>query len=399
MTSAGLFEWTVFIALVASLLFVDLVYANRAGQHRSTRKAWVWSALWIGVALAFGAWIGFRLGTEAGLLYITAYFLEESLSIDNLVLFALVFSQTGIPPALQHRALFWGVIGALVMRAVLIGFGILLFQRFQWLAYPFGALLLYAAWRMLKGEQQRRLWIDTTCSLCTSWISRFIPIVPELHGERFIVRVDGKRYATPLLVALAAIESADLVFAVDSIPAVFAVTRDPFLVYTSNIFALLGLRSLYAVIGDLVTRFVYLRIGLAVLLVLVALKLLLSDVVHVPPGISLGIIVTIFAAAVTASRLLPNPSLRKEPSMSVCSHRGEMKVLEPATRVCAKCEALGDSWVHLRLCTSCGNVGCCDSSRNKHATAHFQESRHPIIRSIEDGEDWKWCYVDQTVVD
>jgi hypothetical protein len=200
-------------------------------------------------------------------------------------------------------------------------------------------------------------------------------------------------------VALAAIESADLVFAVDSIPAVFAVTRDPFLVYTSNIFALLGLRSLYAVIGDLVTRFAYLRLGLAVLLVLVALKLLLSDVVHVPPALSLGIIVTIFAAAVAASRLLPNPSRRKERSTTVCSHRGEMKILEPATRVCAKCEALGDSWVHLRLCTSCGNVGCCDSSKNKHATAHFQESAHPIVRSIESGEDWKWCYVDQTVVE
>ena len=237
MPEAGPVEWGVFIALVASLLVIDLAYASRGKQRRSARAAWMWSALWIGVALAFGGWISVRLGTEAGLLYITAYFLEESLSIDNLVMFALVFSQTGIPTSLQHRALFWGVIGALVMRALLIGFGILLFQRFHWLVYPFGALLLYAAWRMLRGEQQRRLWVETTCSLCTSWVSRFIPIVPELHGERFTVRVDGKRHATPLLVALVAIESADLLFAVDSIPAVFAVTRDPFLVYTSNVFA------------------------------------------------------------------------------------------------------------------------------------------------------------------
>jgi tellurite resistance protein TerC len=397
MSNAGLVEWGVFGVLVAGLLLVDLVYANRRGQHRSVRTAWMWSALWIGVALAFGLWISVRLGTEAGLLYITAYVLEESLSIDNLVVFALVFSQTGIPPSLQHRTLFWGVIGALVMRALLIGFGILLFQRFHWVVYPFGALLLYSAWRMLKAEEQHRPWIDTSCTLCNSWISRFIPITPELHEERFTVRIDGKRHATPLLVALVAIESADLVFAVDSIPAVFSVTRDPFLVYTSNIFALLGLRSLYAVIGDLVTRFSYLRIGLAVLLVVVALKLMLSNVVHVPPVISLGVIVGIFVATIAASRFLP--ARRKETPMTACTHRGEMKVVEPTTDVCAKCEAMGDTWVHLRMCTSCGNVSCCDSSKNKHATAHFQESGHPIIRSIEPGEDWKWCYVDQTVVE
>ena len=312
MLDAGPVEWTVFVALVAGLLFIDIVYARRSEQGRSLRKAWTWSALWIGVALAFGAWISVRLGTEAGLTYVTAYLLEKSLSIDNLVVFALVFSQTGIPPSLQHRTLFWGVIGALVMRALLIGFGVYLFARFHWLVYPFGALLLYAAVRMLKVDRGRHSWVESTCSLCTSWISRFVPIVPELHGERFTLRVAGKRYATPLLVALIAIESADLVFAVDSIPAVLAITRDPFLVYTSNIFALLGLRSLYAVIGNLVERFTYLQIGLAVLLIFVALKLLLSGVVEVSAGISLGVIVTILAVAVAASRFLPNPRLRRD---------------------------------------------------------------------------------------
>ena len=197
--------------------------------------------------------------------------------------------------------------GALVMRALLIAFGIYLLGRFHWLVYPFGALLFYAAVRMLKGEPQQRQWAESTCSLCTTWISRFIPIVPQLHGERFTVRVDGKRHATPLLVALVAIESADLVFAIDSIPAVFAVTRDPFLVYTSNVFALLGLRSLYAVIGHFVTRFKYLRIGIALLLFFVALKLVLSDFVHINTGISLGIIVAIFTASIAASRFLPDP--------------------------------------------------------------------------------------------
>jgi TerC family integral membrane protein len=311
MPGAGTVEWAVFGALVAALLFIDIAYASRGPRGHSRRKAWTWSAIWIGLALAFGAWIALRLGSEAGLTYITAYFLEKSLSVDNLVVFALVFSQTGIPPALQHRALFWGVLGALIMRALLIAFGLYLLERFHWLVYPFGAMLLYAAFRMLKGDEQRQ-WIENSCRLCTSWVSRFIPITPQSHGERFIVRIDGKRYATPLLVALTVLESADLVFAIDSIPAVFAVTRDPFLVYTSNVFALLGLRSLYAVIGDVVARLRYLRLGLAVLLVFVAAKLVMSGFVHIPPGVSLGVIAAILGLAIGASRFMP--AARNKPS-------------------------------------------------------------------------------------
>src|SRR3954447_13788025 len=170
MPGAGAVEWAVFGALVAGLLFIDIAYASRGPRGHSRRKAWIWSAIWIGLAVAFGAWIALRLGSEAGLTYLTAYFLEKSLSVDNLVVFALVFSQTGIPPALQRRVLFWGVFGALVMRAVLIASGIYLLARFQWLVYPFGALLAYAAFGMWRGEQQRRVWVETTCSLCTSWI-------------------------------------------------------------------------------------------------------------------------------------------------------------------------------------------------------------------------------------
>jgi TerC family integral membrane protein len=398
MHGAGLLEWGVFIGLVVGLLAVDIAFGRQTVS--SARRAWIWSAVWIGVALAFGAWIAVRLGSAAGLDYVTAYLLEKSLSIDNLVVFALVFSQTGVPPSLQRRVLLWGVAGALVMRALLIGFGIFLIQRFQWIIYPFGALLAYAAWRMWKGEQEPRYpWVEATCTLCSSWISRFIPITPQPDGERFVVKIDGKRHATPLLVALVAIESADLVFAVDSIPAVFAVTRDPFLVYSSNIFALLGLRSLYAVIGNLIAKFRYLRIGLAVLLLFVGAKLVLSGVIHIPAGVSLGVIAAIVALAIAASRLLPDPSSRKESPVRECTHLDEMKVLEPATRACAQCLALGDTWVHLRLCTSCGHVACCDSSKNKHATRHFHETHHPIVRSIEPGERWKWCYVDQVVIE
>jgi tellurite resistance protein TerC len=396
LSSAGTVEWAVFAALVAGLLFVDVVFAGRSS---SRRQAWMWSGIWLGVALGFGLWLTLRDGPEVGLTYLTAYFLEKSLSIDNLVVFALVFSQTGIQPRLQRRVLFWGVFGALILRAALIASGIYLLARFQWLVYPFGALLAYAAFTMWRGEQQRRLWVETSCALCTSWISRFVPIVPEPHGHRFIVKVDGRRHATPLLVALVAIEGADLLFAVDSIPAVLAITRDPFLVYTSNIFALLGLRSLYSVIGDLVSRFQYLRIGLSVLLVFVAAKLVLTDFVHIPPGISLGVIAAILGLAAAASRWLPEPIPKEGGATGPCSHRGAIKVLEPAVHVCPQCVAKGDSWVQLRMCMSCGQVGCCDSSKNRHATGHFKESGHPIMRSIEPGERWKWCYVDKTVVD
>ena len=298
MREAGWLEWSTFAALVAVLLVVDIGYASRGERGQSVRKAWTWSLLWIGVALAFGAWIALRLGSRAGLDYLTAYVLEKSLSIDNLAVFAVVFAQTGVPPALQQRALLWGVVGALLMRALLIAFGIYALQRFHWLVYPFGALLAYAAIQTLRGEAGRKPWIEAACALCNSWVSRFIPIAPRLDGDRFLTRIDGKRFATPLLVALIAIESADLVFAIDSIPAVLSVTQDPFLVYSSNIFALLGLRALYGVVGDLFTRFWYLRVGLAALLGFVALKLMLSDVVHIPAAVSLGVIAFILAAAV-----------------------------------------------------------------------------------------------------
>ena len=399
MSAAGPLEWTVFAVLVIGLITVDVLYASRNAQAQSLRRAWTWSAIWIGIALAFGLWIWSRIGRDAGLTYLTAYFLEKSLSIDNLVVFALVFSQTGIPVSLQRRALFWGVLGTLVMRALMILAGIYLLERFQWLVYPFSALLLYAAVRMLQSAERPRPWVDTTCALCTSWVGRFIPISAQPHGERFTVLIDGKRHVTPLAVALVAIESADLVFAVDSIPAVLAVTRDPFLIYTSNVFALLGLRSLYAVIGNLFERFPYLRTGLAALLVFVALKLALSAFIHIPPGISLAIIATILAVAAAASRLLPTQIRRKEPAMARCTHRDRIKDVQPSDTGCTQCKAMGDTWVHLRMCLTCGQVGCCDSSKNKHATGHFRETGHPIIRSMERGERWKWCYVDEAVID
>jgi tellurite resistance protein TerC len=302
--SGSALDWTVFGLLVAGLLALDLVVSSRHND-RSTRAAFVWSGVWIALAVAFGGWIATRLGANAAVTYYTAYLIEKSLSVDNLLLFALVFAQTGLSPPLQRRALLWGVVGALAMRALLIGLGLYFLQKFQWLIYPFAVLLAYAAFRMWRGEQGLQRRIEATCSLCESWIARFIPITPVPHGDRFVVRLNGRAYATPLLVALVAIETADLVFAVDSIPAVFAVTRDPFLVYTSNIFALLGLRALYSAIGSLVSRLRYLRAGIALLLIFVAAKMALHDVVEIAPGLSLAVIALVFGAALLASLVCP----------------------------------------------------------------------------------------------
>jgi tellurite resistance protein TerC len=303
MIEAGSAEWAVFWVAVAAALAGDAI-AGRASET-NVRGALLWSGIWIALSLAFGAWVTLRFGGEAGITYLTAYALEKSLSVDNLFLFALIFSQTGIPPALQHRALFWGVAGALVMRAVLIGAGVWLLALFHWVIYVFAALLVLAALRMLLGAEKERKFVESSCAVCTSWVARFIPITPVLEGKRFLVRRDGRLVATPLLVALVLIEGADLVFALDSIPAVFAVTREPYLVYTSNVFALLGLRSLYFVLAGAIRSLRFLRTGLAVMLLLVSAKMLLAGWIEIPPWVTLVAIAVIFCLSIAASRLFP----------------------------------------------------------------------------------------------
>jgi tellurite resistance protein TerC len=387
-------EWVVLGAVLAGGLALDFA----ASAKSSTRSAALWSAFWIGLGLAFGGWIALRLGGEAGVNYLTAYLLEKSLSVDNLFVFILIFSLTGIPAGLQRRALFWGIFGALVMRAVLIALGVELLERFHWAIYPLAALLAYGAWRMLRGEEQQARFVERQCAICESWLARVIPIEPRLHGARFLVRRNGRLMATPLLVALTVIETTDVLFAIDSIPAVLSVTRDPFLVYSSNVFALLGLRSLYFLLAGVIRKLRFVRIGLAMMLLLAAAKLALGEVYHVPPLVSLAAIVVIMLASVIASLLFPKAE-EAAPATATCSHRNQVDDAAPKTDGCEECLKLGERWVHLRLCMTCGHVGCCDSSPNRHATAHFRATGHPIIRSLEPGERWKWCYIDKTMLD
>jgi len=258
-------------------------------------------AFWIAVALAFGVWVAVARGTTAAAEYYAAYLLEMSLSVDNMFVFAIVFSTLHIPAASQRRVLAWGLTGALVFRAVMITGGIALIQRFAWSIYPFGALILFAAWRILFAAERERRVVAAACEVCSTWIARIVRVSPVLDGPRFWRREGGHLVATPLFVALVVIETTDIVFAIDSVPAVLAITRNPLIVYSSNVLAMLGLRSLYFVVSDALDRLRYLRQGLAAVLVFTGAKMLASGWVHVSPGMSIAIIGLVLGITIAAS--------------------------------------------------------------------------------------------------
>ena len=300
----SLWVWGLFGALVLAMLALDLGALRRTEGEQSLRSATLWSAAWIGVGLGFGGIVFSLYGSDAALMYYTAYALEKSLSVDNIFVFVLIFAELQIPAAEQRRVLYWGVLGALVMRAIFIALGVFLLARFHWIIYPFAALILFAAVRILFGQEKERQVVVGACAVCSTWVARIIPITPVLRGHHFWVRQNGRLLATPLFIALVLVEVTDAVFALDSIPAVFAVTQDPFLIYTSNIFAMLGLRSLYILLGGAISRLRYLRFGLAFILAFVGVKLLLGDVVEIPAWVSLSVILGAVAASAAFSLMM-----------------------------------------------------------------------------------------------
>jgi tellurite resistance protein TerC len=310
----SLWPWALFGVLVLSALALDLglFHSRRNDQRELTlRQATARTIAWAALAFLFGLVVLALDGERAAFTYVTAYLLEQSLSIDNVFVFLLIFSELRVPPAQQRGVLLWGVIGALVMRGLLIAAGLFLLSRFHWVVYPFAALIIFAAIRLLWGGQKQRELVVAACGICSTWVARIIPITPQYHGTRFWVRLpeQGRRLvATPLLVALIIIETTDIVFALDSVPAVLAVTTDLFIVYTSNIFAMLGLRSLYFVLAGVVERFRFLRVGLAAILIFFGARLLLGNVVEVPNEISLGVIAAALALSVVASLKWPSPA-------------------------------------------------------------------------------------------
>jgi tellurite resistance protein TerC len=303
--------WAVFSAVVLALLALDLGVFNRRAHSPSTREALAWSTAWITLAAVFGVGVAFTLGTEAALTFATAYLVEQALSVDNLFVFLVLFAYFKVPDVQRHRVLFWGILGALVMRAAMIFAGAALLERFEWLLYVFGAFLLFTAARMAFGGGDH---VDPAHNPVLRLVRRLIPVTHGYRGSHFFVREPAaaggppRLSATPLFVVLVLVETTDLMFAVDSIPAVFGVTRDPFLVYTSNVFAILGLRSLFFVLAGVITRFHLLRFGLAGVLAFVGAKMLLGHWVHVPTAVSLGTIALLLGASIVASLMIPAPA-------------------------------------------------------------------------------------------
>lgn len=291
--------WLGFTALVVTLLVVDLGILNRRSHVLSFKEAVSWSAGLISFALLFGLFILWREGARPALEYYTGYLIELSLSVDNLFVFILIFSYFGVPAEAQPKVLKWGILGAIVMRFIMIGLGALLLERFDWIVYVFGGILILTGIRMLMQKEER---IEPERNPLVRLARRWLPFAKAYDGARFFIRTGtGRILATPLLLVLLVVEWSDLVFAIDSIPAIFAVTRDPFLVYSSNVFAILGLRALFFVLAGMMDKFVYLKPGVALILVFVGVKMTTSYWVHVPILVSLAVIVLTLATAVGLS--------------------------------------------------------------------------------------------------
>ena len=294
--------WTVFLVGVAAILALDLGVLNRKAHAVRPREAALWTAFCVTLAGLFALWIGWRFGARPALEFTTGYLIEYALSVDNLFVFLVVFSYFRVPPQFQHRVLFWGILGALFLRAFFILTGAALLARFHWMIYLFGAFLVVTGVKLLvSGEGE----VDPENNPMLRLARRFLRVTPRYHGQRFFVLEQGKRFATPLFLVLIVIEGTDVVFAVDSIPAIFGVTQDPFIVFTSNIFAILGLRSLYFTLAGLMERFRHVKHALVFVLAFVGLKMMLSHHVKIPDLLSLGLIAGALGLGVLASLRAP----------------------------------------------------------------------------------------------
>jgi tellurite resistance protein TerC len=303
-----LIGWVVFATVVPTMLALDLLVFNRRPHVLSLREAALWVAAWVSLGLGFGVLVFVTRGTTAGTEYLTGYLLEYSLSMDNVFVFAMLFAYFGVPPEHRHRLLYWGVMGAIFFRAVFIVGGTLLLQAIHFLVYVLGAVLVVTGLKMAvaKGELG-----DPTNSRVVRLVRRLLPVTDGYRGRAFFVREDGRLMVTPMLVALVVVETSDIMFAIDSVPAVFAITTDTFIVFTSNAFAILGLRSLYFLLAGLIDKFIYLKIGLGAILVLAGAKMLLSDVIEIPALLSLALIVGLLGAAIIASLLVSHRRARR----------------------------------------------------------------------------------------
>ncbi|GIW10819.1 MAG: membrane protein [Dehalococcoidia bacterium] len=308
--------YLLFTAAVLILLLLDLVLFHRRPHAVSLREALLWTLFWVSLAAIFNLGVWYFLGSEKAIEFLTGYLIEQSLSVDNMFVFLLLFTAFAVPKAYQHRLLFLGIVSAIVLRGLMIAIGAYLVSQFEWVLLLFGAFLLFAAVRMVTTREEEEIKVEK--NLAVRLVRRLFPVTPRYYGSAFFIWLDGKLYATPMLIVLAVIEATDVMFALDSIPAIFAITRDPFIVYTSNIFAILGLRSLYFLLAGVVDRFYLLKYGLAVVLGFIGLKLIGGVIghvelagrsfdLHVPTTLSLAVVAVTLLSSVVASLLFPPP--------------------------------------------------------------------------------------------
>ena len=291
----GAVWWIGLLIAIAVLLLIDLLVVHKESHEIQTREAAIESAVWISIGLAFGLVVWWGFGGGAAGEYYSGYLIEKSLSVDNVFVWALILSYFKVPPRYQHRVLFWGIFGALIMRAVFIFAGVALIEQFNWVLYIFGAFLLFTAAKLVFSENEH---VDPSTSKFLKLVHKVVPLTDELDGQKLFTRVNGKRLATPLFAVLLLIEVTDVLFAVDSVPAVLAVSREQFIVFASNAFAILGLRALYFLLADMHARFSYLQEGLAIILAFVGIKMIIHDWYHIPTWLSLLVIALVLAASV-----------------------------------------------------------------------------------------------------
>lgn len=303
--ATSIWFWVLFNLFVLGLLVIDLGVFHRKAHAVSIKEAGIWTVVWVTLALLFMVGLYVWEGKQYALQFLAGYLIEKSLSVDNIFVFVMLFSYFQVPAAYQHRVLFWGILGALIMRGAMIGAGSILIAQFHWILYLFGIFLVITGVRM--AFQREDAHKDLGQSPVVRGLARLLPITDSYHEDRFLIRQAGRLMATPMLVVLLVVETTDLLFAFDSIPAVFAVTQDPFLVYTSNIFAILGLRSLYFLLANVINRFRFLKYGLAIILTFVGIKMLVADFYHISIGASLGVISGVLALSVLLSAFLPEP--------------------------------------------------------------------------------------------
>jgi TerC family integral membrane protein len=303
-TQETLLLWGLFNVFVFGMLILDLKVFRREARAVTIREALIWSIVWIALAMIFCLGIYFAWGEEKAFEFLAGYIIEKSLSVDNLFVFLVIFSYFAVPAEYQHRVLFWGILGALVLRAIFIAAGAALLTTFHWMIYVFGGFLIFTGGKLMVAGDEK---IDPEKNLALRLLRRVLPVTEEYQGQRFFMRREGRLWATPLLLVLVVIETTDLIFAVDSIPAIFAITRDTFIVYTSNVFAILGLRALYFLLAGVMDMFRYLKVGLSFVLCFVGSKMLLVDIYKIPIEISLAVVAAILAVSVLASLLVPAP--------------------------------------------------------------------------------------------